>query len=322
MKIYLFQFLLILVISTSVKAQLCNGGTGDPIVNVTFGTRQAPIPKEKTSLSFVGGCPFDTNSYTIRNLIFGCGETPDAHSWHMLAGDHTGDANGQYMLVNGSWALGVTHPPVIIHADTATGLCSNTTYQYSAWLANVMSNLACGGKPLLPDITFTVSSLSGKVLATSNSGALPVRDGRVWQKNGLTFTTPPAINAVVLTLSIRPERGCGNAFVVDDITLSMCGPAVQATIDGKTEPANVCADYSNPFILNGTYSSGFSDPVVQWQNSLDSGKTWIDMPGITSLSYAVPRRGTGTILYRMAVAERQNIGSLHCRVVSNAIYTE
>jgi gliding motility-associated-like protein len=322
MKIHLFQFLLILFISTSLKAQFCNGSSGDPIVNVTFGTRQAPVPKEKTSLSFVGGCPFDTGSYTIRSLIFGCGETPDAHSWHILPGDHTRDINGQYMLINASWALGLTHGPVIIHLDTATALCPNTTYQYSAWLANVMGNLACGGKPLLPDITFTVSSLSGVVLATSKSGKLPVKDGRVWQQNGLTFTTPANVDAVVLKLSTDPERGCGNAFVVDDITLSMCGPAVQATIDGKTEPANVCADYTNPFILNGSYASGFNDPVVQWQNSLDSGKTWKDMPGITSLSYAVPRRSIGTILYRMAVAERQNINSLHCRVVSNPIYTE
>ena len=322
MKNYLFLFLLIFSISPSLKAQLCNGGSGQPIVNVTFGTRPAPVPKEKTSLSFIGGCPYDTGSYTIRTLIFGCGETPDARSWHMLAGDHTKDLNGQYMLVNASWALGITHPPVIIHLDTATSLCPNTTYQYSAWLANVMSNFACGGNPLLPDITFTVSSLSGVVLAISKSGKLPVRDGRIWQLNGLTFTTPANVEAVVLTLSIDPERGCGNAFVVDDITFSMCGPAVQATIDGTTEPANVCADYTNPFILNGSYASGFNDPAVQWQNSVDYGNTWIDMPGITSLSYAVPRRSIGTILYRMAVAERQNIRSLNCRVVSNPIYTQ
>ncbi|MCW3080834.1 gliding motility-associated C-terminal domain-containing protein [Segetibacter sp.] len=322
MKIYLFLFLLIFSISISLKAQVCNGGSGDPIVNVTFGTSQAPLSTKKTSLSFVGGCPFDTGSYTIRNLIFGCGENPQARSWHMLAGDHTRDVNGQYMLVNASWALGLTHSPVIIHLDTATALCPNTTYQYSAWLANVMGNLACGGNPLLPDITFTVSSISGVVLATSTSGKLPVRDGRIWQQNGLTFTTPPNVDAVILTLSTDPERGCGNAFVVDDITLSVCGPAVQATIDGKTEPANVCADYANPFILNGSYSNGFRDPVVQWQNSVDRGNTWRDMPGITTLSYAIPRRSIGTILYRMAVAERQNIGSLNCRVVSNPIYTQ
>jgi hypothetical protein len=322
MKIYLFLFLLLFFISYSTIGQLCNSSSGDPIINVTFGTSPIPVPKTSTTLSYSDGCPFDTNSYTIQNLIFGCGEDRNAHSWHMLAGDHTGDMNGQYMLINASWAQGITHAPTIIHTDTATGLCGNTTYQYSAWLANVMRNIACGGKPLLPNITFTVSSLSGVTLATANSGELPVMDERVWQQYGLTFGTPANVNAVVVTLSIDAERGCGNAFVADDITFSICGPGVLATIDGKTDPANVCADYTDSFILNGTYAAGFNDPVIQWQNSVDSGKTWIDMQGVTTLSYAIPRRSIGTIVYRMAVAERANINLLHCRLVSYPIYTE
>lgn len=322
MNIYLFLFLLIFFIPPSLKAQICNGSSGDPIINVTFGTAHLPLSKTTTSLNYVGGCPFDTGSYTIQNLIFGCGENKDAKSWHMLAGDHTKDQNGQYMLVNGSWVLGVDHAPAIIHRDTAIGLCANTSYQYAAWLANVMSNLACEGKPLLPDITFTISSLTGTTLATVKTGGLPVKDARVWQQYGLLFKTPLNLDAVVLTLSIDAQQGCGNAFVVDDITFSMCGPAVTATIDGSSEPAKVCADYTNSFMLNGTYATGFNDPSVQWQNSIDSGKTWKDIPGATTLSYAIPRRDIGTIVYRLAVAERQNIKALHCRVVSNTIYTE
>ena len=182
--------------------------------------------------------------------------------------------------------------------------------------------LACGGNPVLPNITFTVSTLSGQVLATSNSGDLPMEDSKVWKQFGLTFTTPPNINSVILSLTTNPKPGCGSAFAVDDITFNMCGPPVTVTIDGSKGPTNVCADYSNPFILTGTYSSGFNDPVVQWQNSLDSGKTWIDIAGEATLSYHIPHRTIGVVLYRMAVAERANINSLHCRVVSNPIYTE
>lgn len=322
MKAFLLLSFSIFCLFCFCQAQLCNGSSGDPFINETFGTTHTPLSTSKTTLNYVGGCPFDTGSYTIQNLIFGCGEDPGAKSWHLLAGDHTGGENGQYMLVNASWALGTSHAPAIIYKETATNLCSNTKYQFSAWLANVMSNLACGGKPLLPNIIFTVSSPSGATLATANTGELPVLDGKVFQQYGLSFTTPANVDAVVLTLSIDPQRGCGNAFAVDDITFSMCGPSVTATIDGKTDPANVCADYTDPFILNGTFAPGFNDPVVQWQNSLDSGKSWIDMPGVTRLSYKIPRRAIGTILYRMAVAERPNINSLHCRIVSNPIYTE
>lgn len=321
MKIFVLCIFLF-VFSFISKAQLCNGSLGDPIVNITFGTTHTPIPKSATSLTYVGGCPFDTATYTIQNMIFGCGETQTVKSWHPLVGDHTGDENGQYMLVNASWALGVTHEPVIIYSDTAKNLCGNTSYVYTAWLANVMRNYACGGNPQLPDIKFTVSTLSGVILATANSGDLPIDPlGRVWRQYGLSFTTPSNIDAVILTLSIDPKRGCGNAFVVDDIQLSMCGPAIVATIDGKTEAAKVCADYTDPFILNATFSPGFNDPVVQWQSSLDTGKTWKDIPGATSSTYPIPRRDSGVIIYRIAIAERNSINSLNCRIVSNRIYT-
>lgn len=314
MKILKFISFLI-CIPCLTDAQLCNGNLGDPIVNVTFGMSHSVLPTTVTSFEFSGGCP-PKGKYSIVNLIFGCGETPDAHSWYLLPGDHTRDLNGQFMLVNAE------STPGIIHLDTAIGLCGNTTYQYSAWLANVMQNFACGGHPILPNITFTISSMAGVELATATTGDMPIEDSRVWKQYGFTFTTPADIDAVILTLSTEPKFGCGSAFIVDDITFRVCGPAVVATIDGKTEPANVCADYTDPFILNANYSPGFNDPVVQWQNSLDTGKTWNDMPGETSLTYAIPRRKIGTVLYRMAVAERLNINSLHCRVLSNPIYTE
>lgn len=56
------------------------------------------------------------------------------------------------MLVNAEGTRGT------IYQDTATGLCGNTTYQYAAWIANVMQNFACGGAPVLPNITFTVAT--------------------------------------------------------------------------------------------------------------------------------------------------------------------
>ena len=322
MKFTLLLIFLFLFVSSVCKAQLCNGNLGDPIVNVTFGNMRTPLPKSRTTFTYTGGCPSDTGSYSIQNLIFGCGDYITDHSWHPLTGDHTGDVNGQFMVANASWALGVSHEPRIIHLDTATNLCGNTTYQYAAWLANVMRNTACGGNPVLPDITFTISTLSGVTLATTNSGDLPIEFiGRVWRQYGLSFTTPATVNTVVLTLSIDPKRGCGNAFVVDDITFNMCGPLVTANIDGKPGPAEVCADYNNPFILKATYDSGFTNPAVQWQSSLDTGKTWKDIPAATSTTYKIPRRGLGVVLYRMAVAEQANINSLHCRILSNVIYT-
>ncbi|MDQ6904119.1 MAG: gliding motility-associated C-terminal domain-containing protein [Bacteroidota bacterium] len=309
-------FYFLLSFTPLTQGQFCNGSLGDPIINVTFGTTSSMLSPTVTTFSYARGCP-KKGEYTTGNLIFGCGETPDAHSWHMLAGDHTHNLNGQFMLVNAESTKGV------IHTDTATQLCGNTNYQYSAWIANVMEKvLACGGAPILPNITFSVTTLSGQVLATTNTGDIPMEDSRVWNQYGLTFTTPPDVNAVILTLSTNPKFGCGNAFVVDDITFSVCGPAVTATIDGSKDPANVCADYTNPFKLNASYSSGFNNPSAQWQSSLDSGKTWSNIPGENALSYQIPHRSIGAISYRLAVAEGSNINSKNCQVLSNVIYTE
>ncbi|MEP7230007.1 MAG: gliding motility-associated C-terminal domain-containing protein [Ginsengibacter sp.] len=310
----LFFFLLLFTVNIT-RAQLCNGGLSDPIVNVTFGNTPAMLTGFTTTYHYVRGCPAK-GEYTLSNLIFGCGETPAAHSWYMLAGDHTGGQNGQYMLVNAE------SRPGTIHQDTATGLCGNTIYQYSAWIANVMQKFACGGNPVLPNITFTVSTLSGQVLQTYNTGDLPIEDARIWKQFGLSFTTPVNVGDVILSLSTDPVFGCGSAFVVDDITLSMCGPKLAVTLDGLVQDGNVCADYTNPFVLNGMYDAGFNDPVFQWQQSADTGVTWSDIAGATTLAYQIPHRLSGVVIYRLAMAERPNINSLHCRIVSNKIYTE
>lgn len=298
------------------QAQLCTGSLGDPIVNITFGTESQKLPSGVTTFDFVGGCP-GKGQYTMGNLILGCGETLSAHSWFLQAGDHTRDLNGQFMLVNAE------STPGVIHLDTALNLCGNTHYQYSAWITNVMEKvLACGGNPILPNIIFSVSTLSGQVIASGTTGDIPLEDSRVWRQYGITFTTPPAVNAVILTLSTHPPYGCGSAFAVDDITFSICGPSVSATIDGSPGPAGVCADYTNPFLLSGTYSSGFIDPAVQWQISADTGRTWVNIEGAATTSYQIPRRSVGVALYRLVVGEKANINSVNCLVASNSIYTE
>jgi gliding motility-associated-like protein len=185
-----------------------------------------------------------------------------------------------------------------------------------------MQNISCGGNPILPNIIFDAKTLQGVLVATYSTDDLPLTDTKSWKQYGLSFKTPADIDALVLTIRIDSKFGCGSAFVIDDITLKECGPSVTATIDGSPGPANVCADYTNPFILRGAYSAGFDDPANQWQSSMDTGRTWQDMPGETTTTYAIPRRLSGVILYRMAVAERATINSLNCRILSNPVYTE
>src|SRR5438093_2335637 len=303
-----------LVFSTSYssRAQLCNGNLGDPIINMTFGSGHSFIlPQNATTYNRVNGCP-SKGQYVISNFLFGCGN----HTWIQMIGDHTGDHDGNYMLVNAE------STPGTVYKDTARNLCENTSYVFSAWIANAMQDFTCGGNPVLANVTLTVTSLSGTVLGSANTGDIPVGFDKIWKQYGLSFTTPPNTTSVIVNVTTNPRFGCGSAFVIDDITLRSCGPSVTATLDGSIGPVNVCADYTDPFTLQGNYSPGFSDPVMQWQSSSDTGKTWVDIAGETTNTYAVPRRSSGVISYRLVVAERANINSLNCRIASNAIYTE
>lgn len=306
-----------LCIPCIVKSQLCNGNLGDPIVNIDFGHGHYTLPANFKTSYVPGGCP-EPGQYTITNLIFGCGD----HSWITLAGDHyyPGDVDGNSMLINSA------KTPGIVYSDTVRQLCGNTTYQFAAWITNVMQDFTCGHHPVLADLTFTVNDLSGNELASYNTGGIPLEGAIKWRQYGTSFRTAPDIDAVVLriTTNSKTTDTCkyGSAFAIDDITFNECGPSIVATIDGTAGPANVCGNYPNPFILNADIGPGYTDPVLQWQSSTDTGKTWTDVPGATTNAYAIPRRYSDVIEYRLIAAERGNINSPNCRTTSNAIYTE
>jgi len=128
-------FLALLSCSISSYAQLCNNNLGDPIANIDFGTDQNPVMPPGTTYDFIGGCP-SKGQYTISGFLFGCGGY-----WVQMTGDHTPppDLNGNYMLVDAE------STPGTILETTATGLCENMTYQFSAYITNVLKdNLSCG----------------------------------------------------------------------------------------------------------------------------------------------------------------------------------
>src|SRR5678815_3677592 len=172
---------LFFLISYSSTAQVCNGSLGDPVVNETFGAGGGyQLASYKTSYQFVGGCP---------------------------------DENGNYMLVNAA------STPGTVYMDTAKNLCGNTNYQFGVWFTSVMTNLACDGKSILPNLKFQVTTLSGTVLTEGNSGFLPLVDEREWKFYSLSFQTPGTETAVIFSITINPAYGCGSAFAIDDITI-------------------------------------------------------------------------------------------------------
>jgi gliding motility-associated-like protein len=307
--------MLCVAILNKAFAQLCQGSLGDPIINTTFGAGTNPgasLVAATTNYQYSGtDCPND-GFYTVRNNSVDCFSS----SWHTLNADHTGNAGGYFMLVNASVQ------PSAFYLETVRGLCGNTNYEFAAWVLNILRSGACGGNGIQPNLTFTIEKIDGTVLQTYNSGNIAAQASPVWQQFGFFFTTPSNVSDVVLRIVNNSSGGCGNDLALDDITFRPCGPKLTPVISGNaTTTVPVCEGINNSYTFNCNVSAGFSNPLFQWQQSVN-GSPWTDIPSqtTTSLTHNVLATTTpGTYSFRLAAAEAGNMVSSQCRVLSEPL---
>jgi len=311
-KISICLLLLSFIDSNESNAQLCQGSLGDPVVNITFGSGSNPGPPLSFGITnysyFNGDCPPD-GSYTIENNTSDC----FGGTWHTLTEDHTpGDVNGYMMVVNASYN------PGDFFVKTVDGLCPNTTYEFAAWIYNVLQPFACMGNGIKPNITFNIETASGTVLQSYKTGDLPLSTN--WNQYGFFFATTAGVSSVVLRMTNNAPGGCGNDLLLDDITFRACGPLVTANINGSADSVDVCTGDNSVFTLLANVSAGYSDPVYQWRLSTNNGASWADIAGATNTIYVRPATATtGIYLYRLAVSERQNMNISTCSILSNVV---
>jgi gliding motility-associated-like protein len=294
------------------QAQVCQGSLGDPLVNITFGAGTNPGPPLAAAPGYqyaASDCPND-GSYTVRSNTANC----FGNSWHTLTADHTGDPNGYFMLVNASFQPGV------FYLDTVKGLCTGTTYEFAAWISNVLRSTACGSNGIQPNLTFTIERTDGTVLQSYSTGNIPNPVNPSWQQYGFFFATPVGVSDIVLRMVNNSPGGCGNDIAVDDITFRPCGPQITIEIVGSTETeVTVCEGTTRSFTLGGSLSAGFNNPVLRWQKSVNGGP-WTDItttpPYIQNFPPTTP---PGIYAYRLSAAEAGNIGATKCRVASESI---
>ncbi len=303
--LFLFSFLAATILAA---AQTCTGSLGDPIVNVTFGSGSnnfgPPLPSGTTSsLSYQAvNCPGDGN-YAITNYTTGC--WPSDVVWHTATG-HTGDANGYYMLVNAS------QEPSDFYIQTVSGLCEGTQYRFAAWLLNM-----CSVTGRLPNIKMTIETPAGVVLATYETGDIPIINPATWQQYGFNFITPAGVATVVLRMHNNSPGGVGNDVGLDDITFRPVGPAVSIGTTAFTgDTAILCEGDTDPLVFLSSVEQCYTTTAYQWQFSTYGETSWKDIAGATGLMYSRPPTVPGTYKYRLAVARQNNIGIATCRVTS------
>jgi gliding motility-associated-like protein len=305
----LLRFLLLAIVISAaciVQAQVCNGSLGDPVVNLTFGQGNSGPSSYVPSASYTyisSTCPND-GYYTITDRTSNC----YGNTWHTVSSDHTG--GGNFMLVNASYQ------PGDFFLTSVTDLCPNTTYEFSAWVLNVMKPLVS----IRPNITFKIEKPDGTILGTFNSGDMPITGSPEWKQYGFLFTTPANNATIILRMTNNSPGGYGNDLALDDIGFRPCGAKITAAIQGSVDTVNVCEGSMNQYTFSGNASSVYQSPVYQWQLSTDSGSNWHDIAGATTQTYQrLPTLAPGSYWYRLTVVDASVAQVTSCRIASNLL---
>jgi len=278
-------------------------------VNITFGQGTGwgpPLGSAITNLTYQGAdCPND-GYYTIANHTSNC----FAGSWWSLTQDHTGNPNGYFMLVNASYQ------PSQFYVQTVDGLCGNTSYQFAAWVLNMVH----GQQEIEPDVTFRIEKTDGTVLQSFDTGNIPQASSPTWNQYAFYFNTPPGVSTVVLRMINNAPGGIGNDLALDDITFRPSGSSIKSEVIGfPTDTVSFCVNAQPTLDIDATVESCYPSQSVQWQQSLDTGKTWIDIAGETTTDLSRAASTGGIYLYRLTAAQTGNLGISTCEVASAPI---
>ena len=315
----MFKKLLLLVFlsyQTFTYAQLgfCNGSSGAPIFFENFGSglNYGPaLPAGVTNYTYVNsGFPQD-GQYTLyyrTNLI------PGSQNW-LYSLDHTPDTqpdgtNGKCLIVNAS------NTPGQFYNRTVTGLCSNTTFEFSAWVLNIL-NANTGGLPI--NVTFEIWDATDTVLLKSGgTGNIANTSTPIWNQFGLVFTMPAGQTSVILKMRNNGVGGNGNDLAIDDIMFRACGEF--STITNVGNPTSSITICQNQTIANNVLqvaTTGTGTNVYQWQQSNDN-INFTDITGETTITYLIPNLTT-TTYYRVKVAnDVANLTNPFCSTLSDS----
>jgi len=314
----LHVFILVNASRGNAQSQVCTGSLGDPVINQDFGSGQNPGPPLAngiTNLTYTSSnCP-DDGQYTIANSLTGSGNCHPT-TWQNVTSDHTGNPNGYMMIVNASVA------PSIFFTQSAPTLCPGTKYQFSAYILNLITLAASGPEVSEPNITFSVETTDGTVLAIDSSGTIPPTNSPTWVQKTLFFTTPNNATSVVVKMTNNAPGGDGNDLILDDITFRACGPVIESGFGSTMGAASeiLCQGQSANYTLKAVVDTTSSSPLLyQWQ-SYHNNTGWVDTAGQTAdtLNVQFVNAVPGTYQYRFGVANGTSTLA-SCRVYSQPL---
>lgn len=343
-KTCLFIFILAFL-SDQVPAQLPATIPWSSTVNITFGNGTTnpgpPLPVNNSDFIYTTQANPAPGYYSVI--------VSNNDAGHIFFGPFTREA-----LPTGYKMTATYNAPTsgkILFKDTVRGLCSNNKYLFWAGINNLIS-FTC----LKPNLTFSVETTTGTVIASFQTGDIggPIAtDNYTWYPGyydrtrrpkvpfyGGTFLLPPGVRDIVLKIISNPSTApltCSAQFEVDNILLTPVGPDLR--ISSQKYPggwiAGTCFQGNSPLELFGKFDPGYLDfgtpnyinqtytnPGFQWQQSLDEGYTWTDIPGETNINISHTFNIPDTFWVRLRTSELADIGNKGCSNVSNIIQVQ
>ena len=289
------------------QSSLCTGSLGDNIFeDGDFGSDTANIGFVNPSTGIIAPDyiytddppPYD-GYFVITN-----NSAPWArrYNWRWIdVQDNSPDPFGYMMLINADYEPGV------FYQATIDDLCENTTYEFAADIINIQIS---GTNIILPVVSFF---LDGELMYTT--GQIP--ENERWETYGFTFTTPPGVTEMTLSLRNDAAGGIGNDLAIDNISFRACGP--RSFIN--TDPHIVlCKNNNDPHPLIADIDESY---MIQWQLSRDGGATWENIPGAVEQTYHHEDFTVGEYMYRyLSASSLQNLGNIKCRHISDEVLVE
>lgn len=321
--IVLFALLLALTGSAIGQTLSCNGSLGAPVVDETFGSgpeQGSPLTGGVTNYQFFApACGVEDGQYTIASSMRST--SCKGGTWHTLLKDHTGDPDGYFMLVNASEQPGIFYTQKI----DGNKLCPGTTYQFAAYIANILRDLPQTQGFTKPNITFNIRKASDRSLLVPpyTTGDIDATSDQAhWIQYATLFSAPNDGSDVIVEMVNNGKGGNGNDLVLDDITVSPCGPLIQAgfgSIDNKAEQ-RLCEGDDFNYILIGGQPIGYDNPSYQWQRKINNG-AWTDITGAQTLTLSIPpsKAVAGEYEYRLGILSGSKGGAENCRIYSDPL---
>ena len=255
---------------------LSDSTIANPIANPTTTTTYTvstlvPVGNQITNGDFSSGNSGFSSGYTYTNVppgapcgtygILGCEGYYDVdvnpantHSNFASFGDHT-TGTGEMMIVNGS-----TSPSVNVWCQNIN-VTPNTTYQFSAWVANVDN-----GPSSLPNLQFTIN---GVALGSYFS---PSINGGVWSQFAVSWFSG-SNTSINICLTDSSTVSGGNDFAIDDISFSH--------VCNATDTVQVVVQPSSYYVQSPVICPG--QTITIGQHSYGSNGTYQDtLRGIAS----------------------------------------